>query len=227
MTLDIRQLIKNSIEKQFKISHLADSVELDVFNKAAIPEEIVASIKASYGEEYLGDSTYVAFFKTPGTFDKKLIGRLFKAVDSALGNDANRLTDEDFKRLELDKMGDIDQPAVEPTDTDDSFDTDVTEPDIDAEIQAELGDDEIPEETSDNDDAVADALNEDDEEETADEEKPSEDDKKEDAEDDSSDDGSEDDEANDSSEKSSEDEPEDTPAADLPKTAVFLKITTK
>lgn len=43
MTLDIRQLTKNVIEKQFKISHL-DTVEVEVFNKGAIPAEISASI---------------------------------------------------------------------------------------------------------------------------------------------------------------------------------------
>lgn len=140
MTLDIRKFLKNVVEKQFKISHL-DTVEMEVFHKEAIPEKVVEEIKKGFGEDFLGDSNFVAFFKTAYPIDKKLVGRLFKAVDKALGDDANRLTEGDFKRL-----GDVQAPAkteepkseAAPEEDDDSIpmddETEDTSKDIDDQI---------------------------------------------------------------------------------------------
>lgn len=254
MTLDIRKLMKNTIEKQFKISHL-DNVEAEVFTTKAIPENIVKSIQTSYGEEFLEDAAYVAFFKTPGPFDKKLTKRLFNAVDSALGNDANRLADGDFKRLELGKMPDpesvpgddeqedepeaeipepdMDVPAADDAPEADDIDFDA-EPN-DAEIEAALDSD--PEDAEPEEDA--DQLNEDDEDDSTDDEDLDIEDGSDDGESDvdsddedtdSDGDGAEEPEEDGSDDDSDDDSEEDDETADksnLPKTAVFLKITTK
>ena len=144
MTLDIRKFIKNVVDKQFKISHL-DTVKMEVFHKEAIPEKVVEEIKKGFGEDFLGDSNFVAFFKTAYPIDKKLVSRLFKAVDKALGDDANRLTEGDFKRL-----GDVSTPPKNDshnteTDSEDdnSEDDDSVPMDDDIEDTSKETDDQI------------------------------------------------------------------------------------
>ena len=122
-----------------------------------IPASVKKLITDDYGEKYLDDSDYVAFFWGP--IDKDSIDKLFNTVDKALGKSANKLTDKDFKKI---KMSDSDEPSAD--DTEEKTEDD-DEEDIDVEVDSSDEDSDIEnDEDADEDADEEEQLNEDDEE---------------------------------------------------------------
>lgn len=140
MTLNIPKFIKKTIEKQMTIQHFNALVK--VFTKESIPSNIVQKIKEQFGDTYLDDSNFVVFYK--GRINKKGLKKIFNITDKALGEDANRLTDQDFKILKLsdsDDASEFNQTNSQATTVDDEQ----TQPEeqsnsdqLDQEIQSEL-----------------------------------------------------------------------------------------
>jgi hypothetical protein len=97
MTLDIAKFITNSIRTQAKIQHL--DINVKTVSTKKIPESVSVPITSDYGEQYLLDANYVAFFW--GAITKDTISKLFNVVDKALGKSANKLTDKDFKKINI------------------------------------------------------------------------------------------------------------------------------
>lgn len=95
MTLDIKALLKNLLKKQMSIQHF--TVKTDVFTAGAIPKRIKDKIKEEFGEQFLFDANYVAFFR--GDITRDGMKKLFNITNKALGEDANRLVEGDFKRI--------------------------------------------------------------------------------------------------------------------------------
>ena len=235
MTLDISQFIVNTIRTQCKIHHI--DINVKAVKTSDIPKSIADLIAKDYGEKYVHDADYIAFFW--GGIDKDLIERLFKAVDKALGTSANKLTNTDFKKLAFVKG------KLNESDDEESDDEDDVKDDEDDEI--EVVDDPDDEDDEDDDSDSSDDDVSDDIEMPIDE--PEDDDtdgeSDEPAEDDIGDDGEENEEEVDvdiegnSPEEPKEDaevdievDDEDTasqqePVAPAPTSYFFLKITTK
>lgn len=164
MTLDIVKLITNVIKTQAKIHHL------DVSTKTVekVPESVSKLIFDQYGDKYLLDADYVSFFW--GDISKDNIEKLFNVVDKALGKSANRLTESDFKRLDVDFKpaastiaSDDDQEEEKDDDIDDE-DTDDKENDSTTDNADEENEDDNDDEDTESDDEDEDEeLNEDDE----------------------------------------------------------------
>ena len=175
MTLDIVKFITNAVKTQAKIHHL------DVSTKTVkkVPESVSKLIFEQYGEKYLLDADYVSFFW--GNIEKDEIEKLFNVVDKALGKSANRLTESDFKKLEVDfkpsasaiassndedndnesDEGDDDDVDEEPTN--DESDEDVESNDeSDDEPNGESDDEESEDEESEDKESEDEELNEDD-----------------------------------------------------------------
>lgn len=121
MTLDLEKFISNSIKTQAKIQHL--SVSTKTVKK--VPSSVQKLITSEYGENYLLDADYVAFFW--GNLTKDSIKQLFNVVDKALGQSANRLTQTDFKKMSFETATD---------ELDDSTDQDE---DVENEEEVEVG----------------------------------------------------------------------------------------
>lgn len=158
MTLDLAKFISNSIKTQAKIQHL------DVFTKTAdqksIPESVASLISKQYGEKYLLDSDFVAFFW--GHLDKKQIEKLFNVVDKALGKSANKLTETDFKKL---KLNDDESSSIEDEQADENSIEEPDSNDVD-----DSSSEEEPEEIDSNDEDVDDESSDDSEYTDSDEE---------------------------------------------------------
>lgn len=154
MTLDIAKFITNSIRTQAKIQHL--DINVKTVSAKKIPESVSVPITSDYGEQYLLDANYVAFFW--GDISKKVISKLFNVVDKALGKSANKLTDKDFKKINIEIDDDINVSNNLDTKNDDN-NTEITSDD---EIDDEASDEEISDEIDDEGDSN-DSLNEDDE----------------------------------------------------------------
>ena len=158
MTLNIPQFIQNSIRTQSKIHHLDINVKATEVDK--IPASVKKMITDDYGEKYLDDSDYVAFFWGP--INKDNIDKLFNTVDKALGKSANKLTDKDFKKI---KMSDSDESSTDDSKEDvsdeNSEDTKDVESDVedtsDEDLNRDIGDEKEEEEEEEQ-------LNEDEEE---------------------------------------------------------------
>ena len=150
MTLDISQFIANTIRTQSKIHHL--DINVKATKTSEIPQSVTSLIKKDYGDKYLDDAEYVAFFW--GEIAKDDIEKLFNTVDKALGKSANKLTDKDFKKISL-NLGDAEEVEVAAEEIDEPEDDDKEEDDNEAEIEIE------DDEEDDNDEE---SLNEDDEE---------------------------------------------------------------
>jgi len=65
----------------------------------SVPKSIKDSIAAEYGDNYILDADYVSFFW--GDIGKEEVKKLFNVVDKALGKSANKLTETDFKKLDV------------------------------------------------------------------------------------------------------------------------------
>lgn len=101
----------------------------------------------------MADAAYVLFEKGP--IDKKLIKKIFKATDKALGEEANKLTEGDFKLL---KMKDDDQPIDADDSTDEAPDSEIDEiVNNDSEPEEAEEDEEDPIDVE-NEEAIADVL---------------------------------------------------------------------
>ena len=74
-----------------------------MFSKGALPKRVKQMIEEKWSDKYLLDCDYIAFFK--GAVDKKMLNRLFNAVNKALGEDANLLTKGDLKTLDVNGSG--------------------------------------------------------------------------------------------------------------------------
>lgn len=96
MTLDLKKFISNSIRTQAKIQHL----DISTKTVKSIPISIKTIITKEYGDNYLLDADYVAFFW--GAIGKEEVKQLFNVVDKALGKSANKLTNTDFKKISID-----------------------------------------------------------------------------------------------------------------------------
>ena len=147
MTLDIAKFITNSIRTQAKIQHL--DINVKTVSTKKIPESVSVPITSDYGEQYLLDANYVAFFW--GAITKDTISKLFNVVDKALGKSANKLTDKDFKKIN------IEIESTSNTTSDELSDDNIDDEDSSAE--------EIEDTTSMQDDISdeEESLNEDDE----------------------------------------------------------------
>ena len=157
MTLDVSKFISNSIEMQTKIQHLDIRTKTTTINE--IPQSVQKLIKNQYGNKYLLDADYVAFFW--GAIGKEQIQKLFNVVDRALGKSANRLTEGDFKKLILD------EDAVVIAEDDDSDDAEEIEIDDDSDDGDDSEEIEIDD---DSDDIEIDADSDEDDEESDEEE---------------------------------------------------------
>ena len=65
----------------------------------SVPKSIKDIIASEYGENYILDADYVSFFW--GNIGKEEVKKLFNVVDKALGKSANKLTETDFKKLDV------------------------------------------------------------------------------------------------------------------------------
>lgn len=160
MTLDISQFITNSVRTQSKIHHLDINVKAVGVNE--IPSSVKKLITNDYGEKYLEDSDYVAFFWGP--INKDNISKLFNTVDKALGKSANKLTDKDFKKINMN--GADDQTSDE--DAEDSEDVEDTEEIEDVEDTEDNDSDEESDDSEEDieiDDSSEEQINEDEKEE--------------------------------------------------------------
>ena len=152
MTLDIPKFIENSVRTQSKIHHL--DINVKAVKKDDVPKSVTTIVYKDYGEKYLDDADYVAFFW--GGINKDNIDKLFNVVDKALGKSANKLTDKDFKKINIDDESD------ETEDVEIEVDDDEEVPEKpDDEQEDEEKDDEV--ESSNEDDEDSKELNEDDE----------------------------------------------------------------
>ena len=155
MTLDLEKFISNSIKTQAKIQHL------DVSTKTtkSMPKSIKDIIASEYGENYILDADYVSFFW--GNIGKEEVKKLFNVVDKALGKSANKLTETDFKKLDISGDSQSDDSQDDSSKDDQS---DEVEDDSNAEVDNNLDNDsDADAETPD--DSAADELNEEDDEE--------------------------------------------------------------
>lgn len=152
MTLDIAKFITNSIKNQAKIQHL--DINVKTVKTAKIPESVSSVIIEEYGDQYLLDANYVAFFW--GAITKDIIKRMFNVVDKALGQSANKLTDKDFKKIKIELDADS-SDTVDLSQHDSSIDDDASD---DIEDDANAEDDSIEDDIEDDSDETE--LNEDD-----------------------------------------------------------------
>lgn len=122
MTLDLEKFISNSIKTQAKIQHL------DVSTKTtkSVPKSIKDIIASEYGDNYILDADYVSFFW--GNIGKEEVKKLFNVVDKALGKSANKLTETDFKKLDISSDSQSgnsqDEPSEDEQSGDDQLDDD-------------------------------------------------------------------------------------------------------
>lgn len=163
MTLDVAKFITNAIRNQAKIHHL--DIKVKAVPTKKVPQSVSSPILDEYGEQYLLDSSIVAFFW--GNIDKNIIkDKLFNVVDKALGKSANKLTDKDFKKINIELNSPVstsDETSVEDVEDteDDNVDNDI---DDDIEDDEDFGD----EDAEDMDDEDSDeTLNEDETEVTS------------------------------------------------------------
>lgn len=159
MTLDIVKFITNAVKTQAKIHHL------DVSTKTVkkVPESVSKLIFEQYGEKYLLDADYVSFFW--GNIEKDEIEKLFNVVDKALGKSANRLTESDFKKLEVDF-----KPSASAIASSNDEDNDNESDEGDDDVDEEPTNDESDEDVESNDESDDEPNSESDDEESEDEE---------------------------------------------------------
>lgn len=149
MVVNPKTLLQYALRKQNKISHVP--CETLVFAKDEIPEGILKKIEKQYSSDFLDDADFVSF--TKGPIDKDMIKKLFKATDKALGEEANKLTEGDFKLLKMKEtdteLEDVEDPGDETPDSeieaivggeDNSEDEDSDENEVDADNEETIGD---------------------------------------------------------------------------------------
>lgn len=151
MTLDIAKFITNSIRTQAKIQHL--DINVKTVSTKKIPESVSAPIISDYGEQYLLDANYVAFFW--GAITKETISKLFNVVDKALGKSANKLTDKDFKKIniEIESISNTASDELSDDSSDDEEDSSTEEIEDITDVQDDASDNE--EESLNEDDEIA------------------------------------------------------------------------
>ena len=146
MTLDLEKFISNSIKTQAKIQHL------DVSTKTtkSVPKSIKDIIASEYGENYILDADYMSFFW--GDIGKEEVKKLFNVVDKALGKSANKLTETDFKKLDISGDSQSDNSQDEPSEDEPSED----EPSEDEPSEDEQSSDDQSDEVEDDNNAEVD-----------------------------------------------------------------------
>lgn len=165
MTLDVKTLLKNLLKKQMSIQHF--TAKTDVFSAAAIPGRIKTKIKDEFGDQYLEDANYVVFFR--GDVDKDGMKKLFNLTNKAFGEDANRLTEGDFKKISFassdssddevpdEKPEEIEEPPPDASDDVDDKPTD-DEKSIDDEVDEIVNEDQVKLDEDVNVDSTVDAY---------------------------------------------------------------------
>lgn len=122
MTLDVKALLKNLLKRQMAIQHF--TAKTDVFGINAVPKRIQEKIKKEFGDQFLLDANYVVFFR--GNIDKDGMKKLFNLTNKAFGEDANRLTEGDFKKISFAAASEpadgtsVQDPAEDTSDEDDA-----------------------------------------------------------------------------------------------------------
>lgn len=155
MVVNPKTLLQYALRKQNKISHVP--CETLVFAKDEIPEDVLKKIEDQYSSDFLDDADFVSF--TKGPIDKDMIKKLFKATDKALGEEANKLTEGDFKLLKMkdseDGIEGLEDPGDETPDSeiDAIVNNDEPEADDSNEDEADIDDD--------NEKAIGDVLDDD------------------------------------------------------------------
>lgn len=98
MTLNLEKYLNFIISKQMAISHF-DNGMCHVTARKNLDEEIKDELKEKYGEDYLGDANYLIFFRTVDglSFKDKEKKKLYRICDSALGKNANNISQSDIK----------------------------------------------------------------------------------------------------------------------------------
>lgn len=150
MTLDIPKFIKKTIEKQMTIQHYDAIVK--VFRKNSLPTNIVQKIQQQFGDTYLEDSNFIVFYK--GRINKKGLKKLFNVTDKALGEDANRLTEGDFKIFKLNDSDD----TTEFEQNSDASHSDQPQPTDDEQTQTNNAESTSNSETSDSSSSSTDSA---------------------------------------------------------------------
>lgn len=156
MTLDLEKFISNSIKTQAKIQHL----DISTKTTKSVPKSIKDIIASEYGENYILDADYVSFFW--GSIGKEEVKKLFNVVDKALGKSANKLTETDFKKLDI--SGDNQSDNSQTDDSSEDGQSDEVEDNSNAEVDNSL-DNDSDVDTKTSDDSATDELNEEDGEE--------------------------------------------------------------
>lgn len=166
MTLDIKALLKNLLKKQMSIQHFTAKTE--VFSTAAIPSRIKSKIKDEFGEQYLEDANYIVFFR--GEVDKDGMKKLFNLTNKAFGEDANRMTEGDFKKISfVSSDSSDDEVPDEPEEDADEQPEELEEPPSDAsdaaddsqdEKKSSSGDDKPEDDDGDDDQSIDDEVDE-------------------------------------------------------------------
>lgn len=145
MTLDIKALLKNLLKKQMSIQHFMAKTE--VFSTTAIPSRIKSKIKDEFGEQYLEDANYIVFFR--GEVDKDGMKKLFNLTNKAFGEDANRLTEGDFKKISFASSDSSDDEVPDEPEDADEQPEELEEPPSDASDAADGSQDEKKSSSSD------------------------------------------------------------------------------
>lgn len=123
MTLDVKALLKNLLKKQMSIQHFTAKTE--VFASKSLPKRIKDKIVEEFGDQFLLDANYVVFFR--GDIDKEGMKKLFNLTNKAFGEDANRLTEGDFKKISFAAGGGEEAASGDPTKEDKPSEEDAAE----------------------------------------------------------------------------------------------------
>lgn len=149
MTLDIAKFITNSIKMQAKIQHLKN-VNVKTAKESSIPNDVKTAIIDEYGDKYLLDADYITFLW--GSINKNTIKSIFNVVNKALGESANKLTDTDFKKINIVIDNEANNADVNTDiDIDQDIDDDVEDvEDIEVDNDSEEDEDDVINEEDDN-----------------------------------------------------------------------------
>lgn len=110
MTLDISKYIRTLIDKEAMIQHL--SVKVQVGKVDSLNSTLKQAILQKFGDTFLADANYIAIFKRPEGWEKNNKEQLFKLVNSALGDNANTLSKNDFQVIDIDNVDSTDEEAL-------------------------------------------------------------------------------------------------------------------
>lgn len=120
MTLNIAKYLKNLILKEAKISHFTVKVDAGKIDQLHLDKK--QAIQKEYGDSYLQDSDYLIFFTKDDGWKSGDNKKLFDLVNRGLGEDANGMTQNDFKQYVSDNSSDGSSDDTDDNDTDEEND---------------------------------------------------------------------------------------------------------